>query len=314
MNKNHYELLELERNSEFEEIKTRYRKLALKHHPDKNPEDQKDATTKFQILKNAYETLSDPQKRRAYDATLPRQYGKSSKFATTCDDISDSEEDYPDPYSNKCYYEDLKLTTEEFERQRELLRRQGDLKTLREALLRGQAEESAKRRAAEQHRKWSREWVITYVFKEPWDNRDASKAQFQAMRGWEKKTPASYAELLKALKDRLRDEGHTGRTPSIKFDDPTFEHELSEEEIIRLIEDALTPERTATSPLSKKEARALRKKGGKKIKDSKSNRVSEPKELEYSSVDVREMPATKGKKALCSIPTSPIRLRENKWH
>jgi molecular chaperone DnaJ len=61
-----YEVLGVERTAEAEEIKKAYRKLALKYHPDKNPGD-KTAEEKFKELGEAYEILSDPQKRAIYD-------------------------------------------------------------------------------------------------------------------------------------------------------------------------------------------------------------------------------------------------------
>lgn len=64
-----YEVLGVARNASDDEIKKAYRKLAMKYHPDRNP-DSKEAEGKFKEAKEAYEMLSDPQKKAAYD-----QYG-----------------------------------------------------------------------------------------------------------------------------------------------------------------------------------------------------------------------------------------------
>jgi molecular chaperone DnaJ len=61
-----YEVLGIERGAEPDDIKKAYRKLALKYHPDKNPGD-KAAEESFKELGEAYEILSDPQKRAVYD-------------------------------------------------------------------------------------------------------------------------------------------------------------------------------------------------------------------------------------------------------
>jgi molecular chaperone DnaJ len=61
-----YEILGVAKNASDEEIKKAYRKLAMKHHPDRNPDDKK-AEESFKEAKEAYEMLSDADKRAAYD-------------------------------------------------------------------------------------------------------------------------------------------------------------------------------------------------------------------------------------------------------
>ncbi|WP_272665623.1 molecular chaperone DnaJ [Providencia sp. PROV174] len=67
-----YEVLGLERNASEKDIKRAYKRLAMKHHPDRNQGD-KDSEDKFKEIKEAYEVLSDEQKRAAYD-----QYGHAA--------------------------------------------------------------------------------------------------------------------------------------------------------------------------------------------------------------------------------------------
>lgn len=66
MSRDFYQILEVERNATQDQIKKAYRKLALKYHPDRNPGD-KEAEEKFKEASEAYETLSDENKRRQYD-------------------------------------------------------------------------------------------------------------------------------------------------------------------------------------------------------------------------------------------------------
>lgn len=76
--RDYYEVLEIHRDASAAEIKKAYRKVAVKHHPDKNPNDPAGAEERFKEAAEAYEVLGDEQKRARYD-----QYGHegvSSQF------------------------------------------------------------------------------------------------------------------------------------------------------------------------------------------------------------------------------------------
>ena len=67
MGKDYYAILGVSRDADEKELKRAYRKLAMKWHPDKNPDNQAQAQAKFQEISEAYDVLSDPEKRRTYD-------------------------------------------------------------------------------------------------------------------------------------------------------------------------------------------------------------------------------------------------------
>jgi molecular chaperone DnaJ len=64
--RDYYDILGVNRDADEEAVKKAYRKLAMKFHPDRNP-DSKESEDKFKEAKEAYEVISDPQKRAAYD-------------------------------------------------------------------------------------------------------------------------------------------------------------------------------------------------------------------------------------------------------
>ena len=67
MSEDYYKVLGLKRDATEEQIKKQFKKLAVRYHPDKNQDNPEAAKVKFQKIANAYETLSDPEKRRVYD-------------------------------------------------------------------------------------------------------------------------------------------------------------------------------------------------------------------------------------------------------
>ena len=67
----HYATLGVPPDATIAQIKKVYRKLARQHHPDTNPGDP-GAATRFKTITEAYEVLTDPARRKAYDATRPR--------------------------------------------------------------------------------------------------------------------------------------------------------------------------------------------------------------------------------------------------
>ena len=81
-----YEVLGVVREAPADEIKKAYRQLALKFHPDRNPGDE-DATRKFKEAAEAYEILSDPEKRKRYD-----RYGHAGLNGTAMHDFRSTDD------------------------------------------------------------------------------------------------------------------------------------------------------------------------------------------------------------------------------
>ncbi len=83
MAEDYYKILGLEKTASSDEIKKAYRKLALKYHPDKNP-DNKEAEEQFKKISEAYAVLSDAEKRKQYDSfgsdTFSQRYSQEDIF------------------------------------------------------------------------------------------------------------------------------------------------------------------------------------------------------------------------------------------
>src|SRR6187399_3525679 len=67
VSRDYYEILGVRRDASTDEIKKAYRQAALKHHPDRNPDDKNGAELKFKEASKAYQVLSDADKRAQYD-------------------------------------------------------------------------------------------------------------------------------------------------------------------------------------------------------------------------------------------------------
>ncbi|KAJ8950728.1 hypothetical protein NQ314_007790 [Rhamnusium bicolor] len=127
----HYEVLDVSRNADVSEIKTAYRKLALKWHPDKNLENSEYSKEQFQIVQQAYEILSDRHERNWYDSHREQiLYGANSEFQDNSLDVfqyftstcfkgySDDENDFYAIYRNvfeNIAKEDMKFMDEKKE-------------------------------------------------------------------------------------------------------------------------------------------------------------------------------------------------------
>jgi len=99
-NLNYYEILGVSKNATQEEIKRAYVRLARRYHPDRNPDDE-EAERKFREASEAYEVLSDPEKRKLYDESGVKGVRDSGFFGfNTIEDIFHRFEDVFGKFGN----------------------------------------------------------------------------------------------------------------------------------------------------------------------------------------------------------------------
>ncbi len=98
-----YEVLGVSRTASVDEIKSAYRKAALKWHPDRNPQNKQEAEVKFREATEAYSVVSDPQKRQVYDT-----YGHAGLSGASGADFSSTIfQDFHDIFGDFFGFEDL---------------------------------------------------------------------------------------------------------------------------------------------------------------------------------------------------------------
>ncbi|XP_065543110.1 dnaJ homolog subfamily B member 8 [Lathamus discolor] len=103
----YYEVLGLNKSASQDDVKKSYHKLALKWHPDKNPNNKEEAEKKFKAVAEAYEVLSDPQKRSLYDKSVKESRPHRARGTTVGDNGF---------FSSPCEFHDLNIFSEAFGR------------------------------------------------------------------------------------------------------------------------------------------------------------------------------------------------------
>ena len=91
----YYRVLGVPRDATEAQLKKAYRKLAIKYHPDKNPDDKEGAEMRFKAVASAYEVLSDPERRDRFDRFGHHAYGMVmlGSWRKDCRQVAASERD-----------------------------------------------------------------------------------------------------------------------------------------------------------------------------------------------------------------------------
>ncbi|KIH88442.1 hypothetical protein SPBR_07649 [Sporothrix brasiliensis 5110] len=95
---NYYAILEIPETATAQQVRDAYKRAALKNHPDRVPQDSPERTTrtrKFQLVNDAYYTLSDTNRRREYDAQRRLFNRRGYSFPDEADEDGEDSEDYP---------------------------------------------------------------------------------------------------------------------------------------------------------------------------------------------------------------------------
>ncbi|XP_030358092.1 dnaJ homolog subfamily B member 8 [Strigops habroptila] len=101
----YYKVLGLKKSASQDDVKKSYHKLALKWHPDKNPNNKEEAEKKFKAVAEAYEVLSDPQKRSLYDRSVKESRSHRAGGTTAGDNGF---------FNSPCEFHDLNIFSEAF--------------------------------------------------------------------------------------------------------------------------------------------------------------------------------------------------------
>jgi DnaJ-class molecular chaperone len=103
--KDYYKILEIPENASGQDIKSAFRKLAFKYHPDKNPGNEKAAEAKFKEINEAFAVLGDENKRQQYDLARKGQY---TGAGTGSGGFNFSQEDiFNGAFNNQAFYEEI---------------------------------------------------------------------------------------------------------------------------------------------------------------------------------------------------------------